>query len=55
MLLSSGWSDRGGEGFAVVGAVSEHDPEDVEASPGEGDESLLVGFAFGSFAFVEGS
>jgi len=55
MLLSSGWGERGGEGFAVGGVVSEHGPEDVDASPGEGDEGLLVGFAFGAFAVVEGS
>jgi len=55
MLLSSGWSERGGEGFAVGGAVSEHGPEDVDASPSESDEGLLVGFSFGAFAVVEGS
>ena len=55
MLLSSGWSERGGEGFAVGGVVSEHGPEDVDASPSEGDEGLFVGFAFGAFAVVEGS
>ena len=50
MVLSSG-----GEGwFLVGGVVAEHRPDDVDASSGEGDEGLLMGFAFASFPVVEG-
>jgi Helix-turn-helix domain len=53
MLLSSCMSEVRRLGFAVGGAVSEHGPQDVQAAPGEGDEGLLVGFAFAAFAVVE--
>jgi IS30 family transposase len=53
MLLSSGWSKQRLGRFLVGGAVAEHRPYRVDASSGEGDEGLLVGLAFGAFAFVE--
>src|SRR5882757_1725763 len=52
MTLSS---RRGGSCGLVGGVVSEHGPQDVEASPGQCDYGLGVGFAFGPFAVVVGA
>ena len=55
MLLSSRWGQCWSGRFLVGGAVSEHGPQRADAPSGEGDEGLLVGLAFGPFAFVERS
>ena len=56
MLLSSpGACQRRRERLLVDVAVAEHDPQRADPSPCEGDEGLLVGLAFGSFAFIERS
>src|SRR5947209_18327157 len=36
-------------------AVAQHGVQDVDASAGEGEDGLVVAFAFGSFAVVEGA
>jgi hypothetical protein len=41
-------------GVLVEGSVAEHGVEEVGASAGEGDEGLVVAFAFGAFAVVVG-
>jgi len=38
----------------VGGAVAEHDPEKVEAAPGQGEHGLGVGLAFGALSVVVG-
>ena len=38
----------------VGGVVAQHGPQDVEASAGQGEDGLGVGFAFGSLAVVVG-
>ena len=49
MTLSS---RRGCSCGPVDGVVAQHRPQDVEASAGQGDDGLGVGFAFGSLAVV---
>ena len=49
-------SSRRGSGCGLVdGVVAQHGPQDVEASAGQGEDGLGVGFAFGSFAVVVGA
>src|SRR5271156_7220739 len=51
--ISTMLSSRRGSGCGVVGGVvAEHGPLDVEASAGQGEDGLGVGFAFGSLAVV---
>jgi hypothetical protein len=52
MALSSHRCCRGG---LVGGVVAEHGPQDVEASAGQGENGLGVGFAFGAFPVVVGA
>lgn len=35
--------------------VADEGPEDVDAAAGEGDDGLVVVFAFGPFSVVEGA
>ena len=42
-------------GGLVWPVVAEHRPQDVEASAGQGQDGLDVGFAFGAFAVVVGA
>src|SRR5271155_3141669 len=53
MKLSSCRGIRGGGLIGLV--VAQHRPQDVEASSGQGQDGLGVGFAFGSFAVVVGA
>lgn len=39
----------------IKGAVAEHGVENVATSSGEGDEGLVVAFAWGDFAVVVGA
>ena len=42
MLLSSRQSGLGSVGFAVVGVVAQHGPDDVDTASRQGDECLFV-------------
>ena len=42
-------------GGLIEGVVAQHGPQDVEASAGQRQDGLGVGFAFGSFAVVVGA
>src|SRR5690348_13810151 len=55
MFLSSGRSQCWLGRFLVDGAVAKHRPEGGDASPCEGDERLLVGFAFGAVGSARGA
>ena len=49
-------SSRRSSGCGLVdGVVAQHGPQDVEASAGQGEDGLGVGFAFGAFAVVVGA
>jgi len=49
-------SSRRSRGCGLVdGVVAQHGPQDVEASAGQGEDGLGVGFAFGAFAVVVGA
>jgi choline dehydrogenase-like flavoprotein len=49
-------SRRGVRCGGLIGpVVAQHGPQDVEASAGQGDGGLGVGFAFGAFAVVVGT
>lgn len=52
MTLSS---RRGAVCGLVDRVIAEHGPQDVEPAMGQGDDGLGVGFAYGSFAVVEGA
>src|SRR5271165_7423956 len=49
-------SRRGVRCGGLIGpVVAQHGPQDVEASAGQGEDGLGVGFAFGTFAVVVGA
>ena len=49
-------SSRRSSGCGLVdGVVAQHGPQDVEASSGQGEDGLGVGFAFEAFAVVVGA
>ena len=52
MFLSSRLSGDAWHWFLIDGVVAEHGPEDVDASPGEGDERLFVGLSLAALPVV---
>ena len=55
MLLSSGVKKILGGRLEVERAIAEHRPYDVDSTPRESEEGLLVGLSLAAFAIVEGS
>jgi hypothetical protein len=54
-LLKPGRVSTGGRLFLIETVVAEHDPEHVDASSGEGQDSLGVPLALSSFAVARRS